>query len=207
MLYSVNLRISGREAVVVGGGKVAHRKVLGLLDAGARVTVVSPDLTDGLQSLAEIGEITWCQKQFSSEDLDGALLIIAAANDRQTNLAVKQQAAPNQLVNLADDPEESDFQVPSVMKRGKLTIAVSTSGASPMLAKKICGQLEEMFDDQYESYLEFLASSRKEILTSVKDETVKRKLLRAIADESFLKESQREDRFARQLEEAVNEEG
>lgn len=207
MLYSMNLRISGREAVVIGGGRIAFRKVQGLLDADARVTVVSPELTDGLVRLAETGEISWRPKHFSSEDLEGALLIIAATNNRQTNLAVKKHASANQLVNLADDFEESDFQVPSVVKRGKLTIAVSTSGASPILAKKICGQLEQLFDERYESHLEFLASSRKEIKASVKDDTVKRKILREIAEESFLVSEHREERFARLLNEAIIEEG
>lgn len=207
MLYSMNLRISGREAVVIGGGRVAYRKVQGLLDADARVTVVSPELTDGLMRLADIGRISWRPKHFSSEDLEGALLIIAATNNRHTNLEVKKHAAANQLVNLADDSEESDFQVPSVIKRGKLTIAVSTSGASPVLAKKICGQLEQVFDERYESYLEFLASSRKKIKAAVKNEIIKRKILREIAEESFLVSDQREERLAILLKEAISKEG
>lgn len=207
MLYSMNLRISGRNAVVIGGGKVAHRKVLGLLDAGAKVKVVSPELTRELMGLAAEGEISWQAVKYTKKDLEGALLVIAATNDTETNLAVKKDASPHQLVNLADNPEQSDFQVPSVMKRGKLMIAVSTSGASPVLAKKICGQLEQTFDEKYESYLEFLAASRKEIKAAVKDETVKRKLLREIAKESFLASDQREERFARMLKEAISEEG
>ncbi|NKE06986.1 MULTISPECIES: NAD(P)-binding protein [Mesobacillus] len=207
MLYSMNLRISGRNAVVIGGGKVAHRKVLGLLDAGAKVKVVSPELTRELMGLAAEGEISWQAVKYTKKDLEGALLVIAATNDTETNLAVKKDASPHQLVNLADNPEQSDFQVPSVMKRGKLIIAVSTSGASPVLAKKICGQLEQTFDEKYESYLEFLAASRKEIKAAVKDETAKRKLLREIAKESFLASDQREERFARMLKEAISEEG
>lgn len=207
MLYSMNLRISGRNAVVIGGGKVAHRKVLGLLDAGAKVKVVSPELTSELMGLAAAGEISWQLGQYTKKDLEGALLVIAATNDNETNLEVKKDASPHQLVNLADNPEQSDFQVPSVMQRGKLMIAVSTSGASPVLAKKICGQLEQTFDEQYVSYLEFLAVSRKEIKAAVKDETVKRKLLREIAEESFLVSDQREERFAMLLKEAISEEG
>ncbi|WNF23852.1 NAD(P)-binding protein [Mesobacillus jeotgali] len=207
MLYSMNLRISDRNAVVIGGGKVAHRKVLGLLDAGAKVKVVSPDLTSELMGLAEAGEISWQPEQYTKKVLEGAFLVIAATNDSETNLQVKKDALPHQLVNLADNPEESDFQVPSVIKRGKLTIAVSTSGASPVLAKKICTQMEQMFDEQYESYLEFLAASRKEIKVSVKDEAIKRRLLRTIADESFMKDPDRKQRFARLLEEAISEEG
>jgi precorrin-2 dehydrogenase / sirohydrochlorin ferrochelatase len=207
MLYSMNLRISDRNAVVIGGGKIAHRKVLGLLDAGAKVKVVSPDLTSELNGLAEAGEISWQTEQYTKKVLEGAFLVIAATNDTKTNLQVKKDALPHQLVNLADNPEESDFQVPSVIKRGKLTIAVSTSGASPVLAKKICTQMEQMFDEQYESYLEFLAASRKEIKVSVKDEAIKRRLLRTIADESFMKDPDRKQRFARLLEEAISEEG
>ncbi|MBT2693958.1 NAD(P)-binding protein [Bacillus sp. ISL-55] len=207
MLYPINVKIRDRNVVVIGGGKVAQRKVFGLLDAGAKVKVVSPDLTSELLRLSETGEISWRPEPYAKEDLEGALLIVAATNDRETNLAVKRDAAPYQLVNLADHPEESDFQVPSVMKRGKLTIAVSTSGASPVLAKKICTQLEQTFDEQFESYLEFLAACRKEIKAAVKDETVRRKLLEKIADESFVKEPYREERFARLLEEAISEEG
>jgi precorrin-2 dehydrogenase / sirohydrochlorin ferrochelatase len=207
MLYPINVRIRERNVVVIGGGRVAERKVFGLLDAGAKVKVVSPELTSELLRLSQTGQIFWRPDPYAKEILEGALLIIAATNDRETNLAVKRDAAPNQLVNLADDPEESDFQVPSIMKRGKLTVAVSTSGASPVLAKKICRQLELMFDEQYESYLDFLASSRKEIKAAVKDETIKRKLLSTIADESFIKDPFREERFARLLEEAISEEG
>ena len=207
MLYSMNLRLSGRIAVVIGGGKVAHRKVLGLLDAGAKVKVVSPELTSELKSLAAAGEISWQPEQYAKKDLEGALLVIAATNDSETNLEVKNDASPHQLVNLADNPEQSDFQVPSVMKRGKLLIAVSTSGASPVLAKKICGQLEKSFDEQYESYLEFLAVSRKEIKAAVRDEIVKRDLLREVAKESFLVSDQREERFSRLLKEAISKEG
>ncbi|MEW8970474.1 MAG: NAD(P)-dependent oxidoreductase [Mesobacillus sp.] len=203
----MNLRISDRNAVVIGGGKIAHRKVLGLLDAGAKVKVVSPDLTSELMGLAETGEISWQPEQYTKKVLEVAFLVIAATNDSETNLQVKKDALPHQLVNLADNPEESDFQVPSIIKRGKLTIAVSTSGASPVLAKKICTQMEQMFDEQYESYLEFLAASRKEIKVSVKDEAIKRRLLRTIADESFMKGPDRKQRFARLLEEAISEEG
>jgi precorrin-2 dehydrogenase / sirohydrochlorin ferrochelatase len=207
MIYPINVQIRDRNVVVIGGGRVAQRKVYGLLDAGAKVKVVSPELTSELLRLSDIGDISWRSEPYAKEDLEGALLIVAATNDRETNLAVKRDASPYQLVNLADHPEESDFQVPSVMKRGKLTIAVSTSGASPVLAKKISRQLEQMFDEQYESYVEFLASSRKEIKAAVKDETVRRKLLSTIAEESFLKEPYREERFARLLEEAISEEG
>jgi precorrin-2 dehydrogenase/sirohydrochlorin ferrochelatase len=201
MLYSMNLDLSRRKAVVVGGGKVAERKVFGLLEADARVTVVSPQLTAALLKLAEDGGITWIPRKFSPEYLDGALLIIAATNDRETNHNVKKSAAENQLVTIADDPAHSDFQVPATIKRGKLTIAISTSGASPILAKKIRSQLEHTYDDRYAEYLDFLASCRQEILDSVSDPEQKRQLLTVITEDSYLENENREAKFAKLVRE------
>lgn len=201
-MYAINLDLKGRNAVVVGGGKVAERKATGLLEEGAEVTVVSPMLTDSLMKMAEAGCLSWLKKTFSPEDLKGAFLIFAATDSREVNLAVKDSAAPGQLVNITDNPALSDFQVPSLVKRGKLSIAVSTSGASPILAKKIRRQLEESFDERYEAYLEFLFSCRQAILAEVKDETKKRQLLGVITEGSFLSDQGRKERFAKLLQEA-----
>ncbi|WP_423408613.1 bifunctional precorrin-2 dehydrogenase/sirohydrochlorin ferrochelatase [Heyndrickxia sp. MSNUG] len=201
-MYAINLELRGRKAVVVGGGKVAERKAAGLLEEGADVTVVSPTLTYGLLKLAEAGRLSWLKKTFSPEDLKEAFLIFAATDSREVNFAVKVSATPSQLVNIADDPALSDFQVPSMVKRGKLSIAVSTSGASPILAKKIRSQLEETFDERYEAYMEFLFSCRKAILAEVKDETKKKQLLAVITEGSFLSDKERKERFAKMLKEA-----
>ncbi|MGA9224843.1 MAG: NAD(P)-binding protein [Mesobacillus sp.] len=201
-MYAINLELRGRKAVVIGGGKVAERKAAGLLEEGADVTVISPMLTDGLMKLAEDGSLSWLKKTFSPEDLKEAFLIFAATDSREVNLAVKDKAAPGQLVNIADDPALSDFQVPSLLKRGKLSIAVSTSGASPILAKKIRSQLEETFDERYEAYMEFLFFCRKAILAEVNDETKKKQLLAAITEGSFLNDKERKEKFAKMLKEA-----
>ncbi len=205
VLYTINLDLNGRKAVVVGGGRVAERKISGLLEEGADVTVVSPQLTACLLKLSEAGRLSWLQKPFSPDDIKGAFLVMAATDSRDVNLAVKESAALGQLFNIADDPELSDFQVPSVLKRGKLSIAISTSGASPMLAKKIRGQLEELFDERYENYLEFLAACRTTILAEVKGERKKKQLLAAIADSRFLDSEKREERFTEMLKEALEE--
>lgn len=203
MLYSMNLDLSRRKVVVVGGGKVAERKVFGLLEADARVTVVSPQLTEALLKLAKNDLITWVQKSFSPEDLKGTFLIIAATNDRETNIHVKKSAAEHQLVTIADDPAQSDFQVPATFKRGKLSIAISTSGASPILAKKIRSQLEDTYDDRYDEYLDFLASCRQEILDSVSDPEQKKQLLTVITEDSYLENENREADFAELLRETM----
>ena len=120
------VKIEGKKAVVVGGGKVAERKVTGLLGSGANIVVVSPEATEELRRLARIRKIDWQQKSFSEEDIRGAFFIFAATNDNELNQAIKRSAGDHQLVTIADDPEGSDFHVPSQIHRGRLTISVST---------------------------------------------------------------------------------
>jgi precorrin-2 dehydrogenase / sirohydrochlorin ferrochelatase len=195
------LRLKGKKVVVVGGGKVAERKVTGLLNTGARLVVVSPEATNELTSLASDGMLEWLKKPFSKEDIEGAFLIFAATNDDELNQYVKTAASDQQLVTIADDPERSDFHVPSHIRQGQLSIAVSTGGASPTLARKIREQLESQFDERYEEYVEFLYSARKRILAEVKDPSRKRRILTAIVSEEFLNSQDREADFLQLLQE------
>lgn len=198
------LRLDGKKAVVVGGGRVAERKVTGLLGTGAQISVISPEVTDVLRTLAIHGKINWHSRQFDKADLNGAYMIFAATNDSQLNQLVKQAAAPHQLIVIADDPEGSDFHVPAHVHRGRLSIAVSTGGASPILAKKIRCQLEEQFDSNYEEYLEFLFSKRQWILQEIKDISLKNKLLTELAGPQFLTSRNREEDFKKIYEEAAD---
>jgi precorrin-2 dehydrogenase / sirohydrochlorin ferrochelatase len=199
--YPIMLRLEGKKVVVIGGGRVAERKVTGLLGTGSLITVISPQATDKLKGLAGSGLIEWLERPFSKEDIEGAFLIFAATNDNVINQSIKMAASEQQLVTIADDPEGSDFHVPSHIQRGRLSIAVSTGGASPTLARKIREQLEHQFDDQFEEYLEFLFSARQRILKEVKDPSRKGKILTAIVSEEFLKSPNRETDFSRLLQE------
>lgn len=194
--YPVTLRLEGKKVVIVGGGKVAERKVKGLLDTGAEVVVISPEATDEIQGLHREDEIVWRQKSFSDGDIKDAFMIFAATNSREINQLVGNSAAPHQLVTIADHPEGSTFQVPAHFQRGHLSIAISTGGASPTLASKIREQLEQQFDDSYEAYLEFLFSKRKWILKEVENAAWKRKLLTAIVSSEFLNSADREQDFS-----------
>lgn len=198
--YPIMVKLEGKKAVVVGGGKVAERKVTGLLDSGAQIVVVSPEATEELKSLASIGKIDWQQKPFSEEDIHGAFLIFAATNDDELNQAIKRSAGDLQLVTIADDPEGSDFHVPSQIHRGRLTISVSTGGASPTLARKIREQLDHQFDERYEEYLEFLFLARQRILKEVKDPSRKRKLFTQIVSDEFLNSQDHEADFLRLMQ-------
>jgi precorrin-2 dehydrogenase / sirohydrochlorin ferrochelatase len=199
------LRLEGKSAVVVGGGKVAERKVTGLLGTGSHITVISPQTTDELKRLASSGRIVWLEKSFTKEDIEGAFLIFAATNDTELNQYIKMAASDQQLVTIADDPEGSDFHVPSHIQRGRLSIAVSTGGASPTLSRKIREQLEQQFDEGYEEYLEFLFSARQRVLKEVKDASRKRKILSAIASQEFLNSQDREADFLRLLQNKIND--
>lgn len=202
--YPIMLQFAGKKVAVVGGGKVAERKVTGLLGTGALITVISPDATDELKKLADEGKIVWQPKRFSPVDIKDALLIFSATNDKQLNQLVKDSAGQHQLVTVADAPDESDFHLPSRLVRGRLTIAVSTGGASPMLARKMRLMLEQQFDQSYEDYLEFLFAKRQWILKEVADPDLKRKLLSAIAREEFLTSCNREEDFKRLCEELIS---
>lgn len=194
--YPVHLQLQGKQAVIIGGGKIAERKTAGLLETGAVITVISPELTEGLRDFVKERRISWKRKHFTAEDIAGAFLIIAATNDREVNLAVKKAAAPNQLLSLIDNPEESGFILPSVIRQGKLTITVSTSGASPILAKKIKEEISHHYGSEYKEYVDFLFEKRKWVLEKMKDPKLKKQLLTAITEETFLHSSNREKDFA-----------
>ncbi|CAG9606492.1 precorrin-2 dehydrogenase/sirohydrochlorin ferrochelatase family protein [Pseudoneobacillus rhizosphaerae] len=194
--YPIHLNLYGKKVSIIGGGAIAERKVKQLLDTGAIIEIISPDLTVTLHETLKGNEnIFWKKKRFTSEDLVDAFLIIAATNDRETNQLVGKLKNNYQLANIADDPSASNFIVPSIVKRGKLTFSVSTSGASPTLSSKISRQLEEVYDQRYEDYLEFLDSCRKFVLANVTDKVKKKQLLSAIVNHTYLDSNKREADF------------
>jgi len=199
--YPIMLQLDGKKVVVIGGGKVAERKVIGLLGTGAQVIVVSPQATKEIQTLFLDGKIVWLKKFFSGEDLQDAALIFAATDDKDLNQSVKSLAGIHQLVTIADDPDHSDFHLPAHVQRGRLSIAVSTGGASPILAKKLRAELEQQFDERYAEYVDFLFAARQWILKEVEDPSIKRKLLTVIVSEDFLNSQNRAEDFRRLYEE------
>jgi len=162
--YPIFLKISGKKCVVIGGGQVALRKVRTLLEHGASVKVISPDLCSTLNQLAEGGQINVLQRSYRVGDLQDAVIAIAATNDSNTNLEMVREARRKVvLVNVVDDPENSDFIVPSYIRRGDVTIAISTAGRSPALARKIRNRLEKDFGDEYASLALLIDEVRAEV--------------------------------------------
>ncbi|MBI2288289.1 MAG: bifunctional precorrin-2 dehydrogenase/sirohydrochlorin ferrochelatase [Chloroflexi bacterium] len=162
--YPVFLNISRKKCVVVGGGQVALRKVGTLLEAGADITVISPELCSELVGLAERGQIRVLRRHYQPGDLREAFLAIAATDDGDINRQVMMEARKNRLlVNVVDDPDNCDFIAPSYLRRGDITIAVSTDGRSPALARKIRARLEDDFGDEYASLVRLINEVRTEV--------------------------------------------
>ncbi len=162
--YPVFLKIGGRRCVVVGGGQVALRKVTALLEHRASVDVISPELCPGLIELAEDGQIRVFRRRYKAGDLQEAFIVITATDNSDINRQIAKEAkSKGVLVNVVDDAENSDFIVPSYVRRGDITIAVSTAGRSPALARKIRTRLERDFGDEYASLAVLIDEARAEV--------------------------------------------
>lgn len=159
--YPVFLSIRGKRCVVIGGGVVALRKVRALLDCGAKVTVVSPTLHPDLARLAEAGQISPIRREFRPGDLAGSVIAITATDERVINQKVSDEARDRGvLVNVVDSSEQSDFIIPSFFRRGDLTVAVSTAGMSPALARKIRTKLEGLLGEEFALVLSIIGDVR-----------------------------------------------
>jgi siroheme synthase-like protein len=162
--YPVFLEMKGRPCVVVGGGAVAERKVEGLLAAGARVTVVSPELTTSLAALKGEGRLQHVARQYRDGDLEGYELAVVATDDGSVNAGVAREGRERGVwVNAVDDPPNCDFILPSVIRRGDVVIAVSTGGASPALARRLREELEAFLEEENAPLAELLQDVRQEL--------------------------------------------
>jgi len=148
--YPVCLDIEGKRCVVVGGGAVGLRKVRMLLDFGANVTVISPHLCPELRELVDEGRVDTVKREYETGDLEEVFLVVTATDDMAINTRVAEEATrKGKLINVVDVPLLSNFIVPSYLRRGDLTVAVSTNGKSPALARKIRTEMERHIGDEY----------------------------------------------------------
>ena len=162
--YPLYLEMNRRRCVVVGGGAVAERKVEGLLAVGADVTVISPAASEGLRTLVAAGAVRHVAREYRSGDLAGFDLVFVATDDAAVNSAVCCDArAQDVWVNSADDPDHCDFILPAVIRRGDLTVAVSTGGASPAAARAIREELDRYFTEDYGQLIRVAAEVRAEL--------------------------------------------
>jgi len=167
--YPINLSLENKKCMVVGGGTVAERKARRLLECGARVFVISPAITHSLKAMVDKGKIIYRRKKIHLRDLDGAHLVIAATTDRSVNSAVSSYCrGKNILVNIVDSPGECSFILPSLVRRGDLTISISTDGISPALSKKIRLDIEKRFGAEYAALLRMMKKIRPRARKKIK---------------------------------------
>jgi precorrin-2 dehydrogenase / sirohydrochlorin ferrochelatase len=162
--YPVFLEMKDRRCVVIGGGAVAERKVEGLVAAGANVTVISPGMTDGLKELLKQDAIRHVAREYQASDRAGYDLVFVATDNSEINAAVFSEARSLRIwVNSADDPDHCDFILPAVIRRGDLTVAVSTGGASPAVTRAIREELDEYFTADYARFIQIAGEVRREL--------------------------------------------
>lgn len=198
--YPIMLNIQDKKVVIVGGGRIAYRKIVNLLQAGARITVISPAVHIKIEKLITENRIIWKKKAFESDDLECAFIVIAATNNEKVNAHVASSAGANQLVNIVDNQEISTFHVPAKLTRGDLTISIATSGASPTLAKVIRDELALVYDNSYERYLEFLSQSRVMVKNSNCNPATKIQLLKVITGKAYRESVHMQQAFLEAIE-------
>jgi precorrin-2 dehydrogenase/sirohydrochlorin ferrochelatase len=159
-LYPVGLVVAGKRCVVIGGGAVAARKVAGLVDAGAQVAVVAPEIDDRIRALG----VEMIPRSYRSGDLEGAWLAIAATDDPEVNQRVHSDGLEARVwVNAADEPAACSFTLPAILRRGPVSVAVSTGGHSPALAGWLRDRIAEQLGPEFGRLAELLSEARDEL--------------------------------------------
>ena len=188
--YPAFINLKDKKAVVVGGGKVAERKVRLLVNAGASVTLVSPDITNSIRQLAEKGLLSHIKRNYRKGDLQGAFIVIAATSSDVLNTRIAREA--KYLINVVDMPSEGNYIVPSLVKRGPLTIAISTEGASPAVSKAIRKEIERKYSHEFALYLRFVETVRKRALKKIVHARKREKFLQSLASPELMNDLQKE---------------
>jgi precorrin-2 dehydrogenase / sirohydrochlorin ferrochelatase len=197
-LFPMFVKLRDRLCVVVGGGDVAEAKIPSLLEAGAKVRVIAPEVTEAISAWAKDGRLDWASRKFGPGDLSGAFVVIAATSALGVNQDVFHEAdAQGILCNAVDDPERCHFYYPAVVRRGPLQIAISTAGFSPALAQRLRRELEAQFGPEYETWLEWLGAVRSALRADSDDPEGTRKILHVLASNEMFEHFLRASRDSR----------
>lgn len=179
--------LENKRSVVVGGGRIALRKTRGLIEAGASITLISPEVEPELRKLAESNSIIWLPRKYREGDLGNAFLVIAATNDPDANHQIWREAAKVEcLINVVDDPKHSNFILPAVVKRGEIQISISTGGSSPALARRLREDLEKIITPEYQDLAEILAELRPELISRTQPGEPRLQMALALVDSPIL---------------------
>ena len=185
--YPVYIEMRDQPCVVIGGGKIAEGKVDGLLAAAAHVTVISPELTQHLRELVNQDKVRYLARSYQPGDLSGAFMVICATDRADINHQVWQEATANhQLVNVVDDTPRCNFIAPSILRKGDLTIAISTSGKAPALAVRLKERFQSELGPEYERFLELASELREPLARQIPDFETRKALWYELVDSEIL---------------------
>lgn len=188
----IMLKSNGLRCVVIGGGPVAERKTLQLIQAGTDIKLISPSVTGPLHQAAQEGSLIWYNRSYEEGDLRGASLVYSATHQAEVNERVAEEAARLGIpVNISGPGLGGTFISPSVVRRGDLIIAVSTSGAGPAASVRISQEIDDCYGDEYEAYIDFLSTVRQVVKSAVTDGARRRELLKAAAEMDILRDIRR----------------
>jgi precorrin-2 dehydrogenase / sirohydrochlorin ferrochelatase len=181
-LFPIFLKLTGRPAIVIGAGNLAESKIESLQAANASVTVIAPGASARIAAMADAGEVTWHKREYAAGDLAGQFLVVAATDNPAVNRAVFAEAeAAGILINAVDDPPFCDFYFPSVVRRGDLQIAISTTGESPALAQRLRKEINALLPLDTGDWLAELGNLRREVLQMEPLNEARKELLHRLA--------------------------
>jgi len=191
---ALNIDMRKKTALIVGGGKVAARKLQALREAGAHVRIVAPEVAAGIRAQEASGAVTVRTGCYETADLDGIALVVAATDDNDVNRRVAQEAGLRGiLVAVAGQPEAGDCHFPAILRRGNLEIAVSTGGRCPALAAEVRDLIAGVIGNNYAGLVEEMAAEREKLLTEGNGSTYNKKVLCAKAKRLIAELSERKD--------------
>jgi precorrin-2 dehydrogenase / sirohydrochlorin ferrochelatase len=187
-VFPLFVDLKGKRCIVVGGGEIAARKVDILLQFEADLIIVAPEVNNFIKELEDQGKINIIRKEYFEQVIDNAFLIIAATSSPEVNESIFRDAEKRNIpVNIVDDPEKCTFIFPSIVKRGDLTIGISTSGTYPALSKKIRKIVEEVFTEDYSEILKLLSDFRIKVRKSSLKQEQREKILKQVIEEFYHK--------------------
>lgn len=189
----VMLDVQGMEVLLIGGGKIAGRKAKQLTASGAIVTVISPEAGEEILGLEKSGKLRLIRREVSERDVAGFRLVYAASGDEHLNERLAEAARrEGALINVSSRAEAGNFIHPAVLRRGRLVVAASTSGAGPSAASALIRELDERFGDEYETFVEFLFFMRRQVRESVKEPEIRHRLMRKLSERDILDQIRQE---------------
>jgi precorrin-2 dehydrogenase/sirohydrochlorin ferrochelatase len=186
-LFPIYLNLKGKQCLIIGGGKVAERKIEDLLDYEPLIKVVSPRFEEKIMAWGREGVLSLQQRLFQEDDLDGSYIVFAATDNNELNHRVARLCRQRGiLVNAVDDPPNCDFYVPSIIRRNSLALAISTGGKSPMLARKLRQDLEKIIGNEYGEFVDILGEAREEIKKTIPDIEKRKRIFEAMVYSDIL---------------------